>query len=235
MLEEGGFHVVENDRVVLEQFLGLLRKSAGQFLRVLRVEPHEDGFVVLLGLRIRVLFEPAIQRVTRLPVASAKIKLRLAFRNTNHADQIDLLIVVECSPEELELPVRPPADIQHPILPTAAIDLNEPRVVRLGHLGGSISDISLVRPLDFRFQAIEPNTRVHRPEFKPERQPVIAQRKLFRFDRFTGLIDQPADDRRPGIITNFKPGRRDVALNRNRSILERRLTDRNRINRQVGL
>ena len=115
--EEPGLEVVEDDRVVAVQLVGRLGKTVPQLHLVERAQADQDRLVGPLG-RFRVgMVEPVERGAGRPGALAAEVELRLATGDPHQADELDLLVVCERAAQELELPVGPPAHVEHPVGP----------------------------------------------------------------------------------------------------------------------
>src|SRR5882724_11331422 len=122
LLEEAGLDVVENDGVVAKQGVGILRKAAAELFLVFRAQANQHRLIVLLGRVVGLVAKAAKERVGSLAAAAQERELWLALGDSHQAAQIDLVVLLDRSPQEFEFPIGPAADIEHAIGPAAAID-----------------------------------------------------------------------------------------------------------------
>jgi hypothetical protein len=120
--EEVSLEVVDDDGAVAgEELLGRLRETVAKLFGRGRVEPHENGLVVALGLLGDVAVESAEERVAALAGAAAPLEFRLAFRDADESDEIQLGVAGDGAAEEFVFPVRSPAEIEDAVGAAAAI------------------------------------------------------------------------------------------------------------------
>ena len=84
------------------------------------------------------MLEAAEEWICRFVGVAAEGELRLAAGDAHQADKLELIVVGQRAAEELELPIRPAADVEHAVRTAAAIDDDLPFVVRergFGRLG----------------------------------------------------------------------------------------------------
>ena len=80
--------------------------------------------------RVRVgVVKPVEQGAGRLGARVAKIEFRLTAGDTDQSNELDLVVFLDRPVEEFEFPVRPPTDIEDPLLAAPLIDDEQPLVV----------------------------------------------------------------------------------------------------------
>ena len=146
----------------------------------------------------------------------------------DQADELDLIVFLERAAEELELPVGPPAHVEHPIRPAPLIDDNQPAVVGERLLAGrrvspAACSAFFSSRRGERMDLIEVHAFVFRAklESKAERFAVSRRQHLLAFDF---LAVSSATTATIGLPEN--PTARDVGPDDRRGRLEIGLADR---------
>ncbi len=114
------FHPVQNHRVIFEQFLGGLRKSAAQFKLILGVQAHHDRLIVTRSLLVGCRAKAPEQRIAGFSGAAFEIKFRFAPRDAHQRDHLNLGVFLKRPVQEFVFPIGPSGDAQNPefLLPT---------------------------------------------------------------------------------------------------------------------
>ena len=131
-----GFEIVEDDGVVAVEIFGKFGEAAAELVLVLGVQADQHRLIVAFGLFLGLIAETTEERVAGFAGASAKLELRLASRDAQQGDELDLIVFQHGALEEFVFPIRTARDVEDAVRPASAIDHDDAAVVRERGFGG---------------------------------------------------------------------------------------------------